>query len=134
MCFGVPASSIHYKNIFSIERGLRMKKRIIGILGTALVATMAFGVPVFAKSYSSDGYSFSSSWEAADSGSGWVIKYGFNTAMINEDYTHTRHDSLHHTASVSNANGTFADEDKAGQWAGIEVMHSGSTVNYGINW
>lgn len=113
-----------------------LKKKVFGLFSAAMVATMALGVPVSAasSSYSSSGHSFASAWEAADSGSSWTINYGFNTAWINEDYTHTLHDSLHHTATVSNANGAFSDEDSAGNWAGIEVRHSGSTVYYRISY
>jgi hypothetical protein len=31
-------------------------------------------------------------------------------------------------------NGTFSDQDSAGNWAGIEVTHSGSTVYYSITY
>lgn len=112
------------------------KKKFLGLFSMVVVATMALGVPVLAetKSYSSTGHSFNGAWEAADSGSDWTITYGFNTAWINEDYTHTLHNSLHHTATVSNANGAFSDEDRAGHPAGIEVRHSGSTVYYSISY
>ncbi|WP_458294272.1 mediterrocin family bacteriocin [Anoxybacteroides rupiense] len=35
---------------------------------------------------------------------------------------------------LRNANGTFSDQDSAGNWAGIEVTHSGSTVYYSITY
>lgn len=113
-----------------------IKRKILSALTTAMVAATVFAIPVSAATTtkSSSGRSFSSSWEAAASDSDWTMNYGFNTALINEDYTHTIHYSKHHTATVSNANGSFSDEDKAGNWAGIEVTHSGSSVYYSISY
>lgn len=83
--------------------------------------------------YSSSGKGFSNSWTKYDSRTNWVIEYGFNTKLINEDFTHTKHNTLHHTAIVKNNNGAYSDEDSGGSWAGIEVTHNGSTVYYYIS-
>lgn len=87
--------------------------------------------------YNSSGRSFTRDWELTTAGDGqtWLIKYGFNTAFINEDYTHTYHSTKHHVvATVSNDNGSFSDEDSRGRWAGIEVSHNGSSVTYSISY
>lgn len=111
-----------------------MKKKILGILSAALVAIMATGFPAYAETYTSSGQSFSSAWELAKSGSNWRIEYGYNTFLINEDYTHTLHFSKYHTAIVSNANGSFSSYNNPGQWASIEVTHSGNYVTYSISY
>ena len=84
--------------------------------------------------YSSKDHSFSSSWQAADSGTDWVIEYGFDKFLIDEDYAHTLHNSLHHTATVTNANGSYSDDAGAGNWAKVDITHSGATVSYSIQY
>ncbi|MGN7233640.1 mediterrocin family bacteriocin [Priestia megaterium] len=109
-----------------------MKKVLIG--ATVALGLLASSTSAFAAEYgySSGGRSFSKSWEAYGSGSNWVMEYGFNTAAINEDYTHTKHSTTSHTAIVKNANGQYSDNDTKGNWAGIEVTHSGSSIVYKI--
>lgn len=109
-----------------------MKKVLIGAsvaLGLLASSTSAFAAEY---GYSSGGRSFTKSWEAYGSGSNWVMEYGFNTAAINEDYTHTKHSTTSHTAIVKNANGQYSDNDTKGNWAGIDVRHSGSSIVYKI--
>ncbi|TCT21697.1 hypothetical protein EDD68_1101 [Melghiribacillus thermohalophilus] len=84
--------------------------------------------------YSSAGEGFDKAWENYAGTDEWFMEYGYNTAWINEDYTTTFHESRHHTATVSNANGSFTDEDDAGAKANISVRHSGSTVYYSISY
>lgn len=79
---------------------------------------------------SSSGHSFVADWKGVAEGKTWVMHYGFDTTLINEDYTKTKHMSRAHIAKVKNANGTHADSDSAGNWAGIEVRHKGSTIYY----
>lgn len=107
-----------------------MKKALVSAslaLGLLASSTTAFA-------YSSTGKSFSDSWTKYDSGTSWVIEYGFNESWVDEDFTHTKHDTKHHTAIVKNSNGSYADEDGAKNWAGIEVSHKGSTIYYYINY
>ncbi len=108
-----------------------MKKKIIRFLSVVLAATMVTGFPVYAESYRNT-KGFTEAWDAADSSPNWRIEYGYNTRFINEDYTHTLHFSKNHTAMVSNANGSFARSNNPGQWAIIEVTHSGNSVTYSI--
>ncbi|MED5050691.1 hypothetical protein P9850_02250 [Anoxybacillus rupiensis] len=111
-----------------------MKKSLISAslaLGLLASSTSAFAATY---EYSSKGRNFDKSWTAYNSGTNWAIEYGFNTDFINEDFTHTKHSTTRHIAKVRNANGTFSDQDSAGNWAGIEVTHSGSTVYYSITY
>ncbi|MDW7617785.1 hypothetical protein SC499_24705 [Peribacillus simplex] len=107
-----------------------MKKALV--CASLALGLLASSTSAFA--YSSTGKSFTDSWTKYDSGTTWVIEYGFNDSAINEDFTHTKHDTKHHTAVVKNNNGSFADEDSAQSWAGIEVTHNGSTIYYYINY
>ncbi len=98
--------------------------------GALALGLLASNSTAFA--YSSSGQTFTKSWEKSSTGTNWVINYGFNDAFINEDYTHTKHMTRAHIAEVKNSNGSHADSDKAGNWAGIEVTHKGSTIYYYI--
>ena len=111
-------------------------KKITALLLVVMFLAIVIAEPASAASstYSSTGRGFSQAWEATASGTSWLIKYGYNTAWINEDYTHTYHSSKSHVAIVSNANGSFTDYDIGGYWAGIEVTHSGSYVTYTISY
>lgn len=112
-----------------------MKKKISGVLSVTLMAILLTGITVNAESYTSGNKGFSKSWELSDkSPNKWEIVYGFNTTFINEDYTHTYHFSKHHTATVTNANGSYANDANAGRWAKIEVTHSGNSVKYSISY
>jgi hypothetical protein len=115
-----------------------MKKLLVNTsLALGLLAT-AFAVPATADAATvtknSSGKGFSKAWEVSTSGSNWLMKYGFNTSWIDEDYTHTTSSKYAHTATVSNANGAFTDYDSAGYWAEIEVTHSGTYVEYSITY
>lgn len=107
-----------------------MKKLLISSI-TALIllssSTSAFATEI---TRTSSGQSFNAAWELYASGTDWVMEYGYNTAWINEDYTHTKHNSTGHTAIVQNANGSHSNSDGAGNWAEIEVTHSGSSITY----
>lgn len=112
-----------------------MKKTLLSsMLAIGLLLSASASAFAETTTYNSNGQTFSKSWELPASGSGWLMKYGFNTAWINEDYTHTYHTTYHHTATVSNNNGAFSDEDSGGAWAGIEVTHRGSYIEYSITW
>ena len=114
-----------------------MKKKIIGTLSAALVAIMVLGFPVHAAThtYTSSGQNFSAPWELAyENPNVWKIVYGYNVFLIHEDYTHGVSFSKHHVATVTNANGAFSKDNEPGQWAKIEVTHSGSYVTYSISY
>lgn len=113
-----------------------MKKSILCIpialtLALTLFSSMTYAYDAFYFNYS-DGQSFEDAWELTDSGRNWEMTYGYNTSWINEDYTHTYNSQEDHYAGISNANGFFSDSDNAGQWAGIEVTHSGTDIAYSI--
>lgn len=104
---------------------------IIGILASGFVSSTADAA---SQAYSSTGHSFSKAWEATGEGTNWVMTYGYNTTLINEDYTHTLHNTTSHTAIVKNANGNYSSDGSKGNWAKIEVTHSGSSIQYTINY
>ncbi|HEO4727663.1 hypothetical protein [Finegoldia magna] len=112
-----------------------MKKLFSTLMASCLIAVFC-ATPAFARTrtFNSTGKSFDKSWELTSGDGNYLIKYGFNTAFINEDYTHTYHSNRHHVATVTNSNGSFSDEDNGGRWAGIEVRHSGNYVTYSISY
>lgn len=62
------------------------------------------------------------------------MKYGFNTAWIDEDYTHTYSSTNSHTAYVRTTKGEFTANAKAKKWAKIEVTHRTDNVTYRMEW
>ncbi|WP_146551439.1 hypothetical protein [Rummeliibacillus sp. SL167] len=112
-----------------------IKKIISSALALSLITGASFGFTksVDAASHSySNSKGFSSSWSAKDSGTNWLIKYGFNTAYIDEDYTWTTHTSKTSYAIVNNANGKYSDSASAANWAKVEVRHKGTSIKYTI--
>lgn len=105
-----------------------MKKMIISVL--MVVFVLALTTSAFATTISHSSSYFNSDWEYYDSGTNWVMIYGYNTSWINEDYTHTRHNTTTHTARVINGSGTFSKAKTAGSWAYVDVIHNGSPVTY----
>lgn len=101
----------------------------LGLLGSSMTSADAATV-----TKNSSGQSFSKAWELPASGANWLMKYGYNTAWIKEDYTHTTHSLYDHTATVSNGNGAYSKNSKKASWAKIEVRHSGSYVEYSITY
>lgn len=112
-----------------------MKKLFSTLMASCLIAVFC-ATPVFAQThtFNSAGQSFNQSWELTGGDGNYLIKYGFNTAFIDEDYTHTYHSSKHHVATVTNSRGSYSDEDYGGSWAGIEVRHSGNYITYSISY
>lgn len=95
-------------------------------------ATSAFAIT---ETYNSGGKTFQESWEVPQSGTNWLMKYGYNTDFWNEDYTHTYHTIYSHTAVVANGSGAYSDGDSAGNWAGIEVLHTSNVqIEYSLIW
>ncbi len=83
-------------------------------------------------------YTFSKDWEENkyiyyDDVYIGQIKYGYNTTLINEDYTHFNADFYTHFASVSNNKGLYKSGDKLKTvWATKEIRHSGSSGQFYI--
>ncbi|UZD44896.1 mediterrocin family bacteriocin [Peribacillus frigoritolerans] len=111
-----------------------MKKALVSAslaLGLLGASTSAFATDI---THTNGSKGFSSPWTSYDNGTNWTMDYGFNTSAINEDFTHTKHGTTSHIAKVRNFNGTHSDADTKGNWAGIEVKHSGSTITYIMTW
>lgn len=109
------------------------KKILTGAFGLSLLTGVAFTDSADAAVYTNGKHSFSSSWhekEAPTENS--LIKFGFNTDWINEDYTWTTDSGKKTWAYVHNNDGEHSDSASAASWAKVEVKHSGSSVKYEI--
>jgi len=83
----------------------------------------------------SSGKSFDSDWQASAYSGNATLIYGYNTVLINEDYSHAYHTSMDHAAIVGNDNGAFMSSRKAaGKEASIEVRHKGASIEYQNSW
>ncbi|MGG0239276.1 hypothetical protein [Bacillus rhizoplanae] len=113
-----------------------MFKKVIGsALALSLIAGAGFATSADAASYSyKNSKGFTSSWSATNSGTNWLIKYGYNTDWINEDYTHTTHSKYTNYAIVNNANGKYSTKASPGSWAKTEVTHAGTNITYTIEY
>ncbi|MGX9161944.1 mediterrocin family bacteriocin [Priestia megaterium] len=102
-------------------------------------ATLMLGagvlLPSTASAYSSgyyqysSGHSFKKAWSVADDF--YTMKYGYNTAWINEDFVHAYHSGTHE-AILENDNGAYSKESKTNTWAKLEVRHAGTKIMYGM--
>lgn len=109
-----------------------MKKALIcSVLFLALLGTST-SASALTHTKTSSGQTFTNTWSLPASGTNWLMTYGFNKEWIDEDFTHTTHSVYDHTAIVSNANGAYPKKGNKGDWAKIEVRHSGSYVEYSI--
>ena len=116
---------------------MKKTKKIISLL--TLLGILASPITANAQTLYTDNKwnskGFDKAWESTVSGTGYTYKYGYNTTWINEDYCHAIHDSFDHIAALSNGNGGFSSSIKgAGNWAKIEVRHSGTAILYGIRY
>ena len=107
--------------------------------GTALAfSLLAGGVFTFTESadaatYTNGTHKFTSSWyETRNPNSHSMIKYGFNTTAIDEDYTWTTSTTKKTFSYVHNNSGSYSANAAAGKWAKTEVRHSGSKISYEI--
>lgn len=104
---------------------------LLVVVGVFSISSSAFAAKI---ERTSAGKGFSKAWESSvNGGSGdntYTMIYGFNKYAIDEDYCHTYHNSLGHTAILTNATNTFSNSDKAGKWARVDVIHSGNSVTY----
>ena len=94
-------------------------------------------IPVNAATYyaNSSGKSFSKAWSVTKiNTSERTFKYGYNTTLINEDYTHTYHRSYSHSAYVKNSGSAYEKEASKGKYAKAEIQHHSGTVFYEYNY
>lgn len=117
-----------------------MKKSIVRTI-CVFMFTVILGVnmnvnPVLARDFSktNGSHTFSTAWEetAYFNGTSKLV-YGYNTYLINEDYSHSN--EKYSVAYVKNANGTF--KGKAAlttTWSKIEVTHAGTSITYGVTY
>lgn len=83
----------------------------------------------------SAGHGFGGAWQESGYNGGAMLIYGYNTFLVNEDYSWAYHTSNRHSAIVKNSNGAFMSAKKpAGSDAKIEVTHSGSFIEYQNTW
>ena len=121
------------KNIF--KWGYHYEKRILAIV---LVVIMSFSGTnmIYARDFrvSSAGHDFNGKWEeTALFGNGSKLVYGYNTFLINEDYSHSN--CKYSQAYLINARGTFrANAALTTTWSKIEVTHAGNFIYYGVTY
>ena len=124
---------------------IRENKVLIRILcGIILITGLLISTvdaSAITKTKTSSGHSFNKKWRAVyydGSKSAFRVKmnYGYNTTLINEDYTGTEGSTIgyyHHQAIVHNNNGTH--KGKYVKWSTdsrIEVRHKGKTITYKV--
>lgn len=112
---------------------MKKVKKAISIM--TLLAVLALPATVQAQQWkvNNDGRTFEQAWEAQEGDSSFGFIYGYNTTWINEDYCHSIY-QYYHDAALSNARGGFSSGASGGNWAKIEVRHSGTAVWYGMNY
>ncbi len=107
-------------------------KKIMSILMIS-VMLISSTVVVNATTYSknSSGESFKDEWyHTPVSTSDRTFKYGYNTTLINEDYTHTYHRTKTHHAYVKNTGTSQDSKGSAGDYAKSEITHHSGKVFY----
>lgn len=132
-----------YDNMSSVfvtnqkERKIIMRKILTKAVAGLMVAAMVASTNLTtAEAYSITNGSrgFKKAWELSvttDGGKG-ILKYGYNTTFINEDYAHAYHSTKSHYAYLKNGKGSFSGSNKAKKkWSKIEVTHNGSKITYG---
>lgn len=105
-----------------------MKKLLIFAL--MVVFMLALTTSTFATTIERSSTYFNSDWETVVNGTDYVMVYGYNTSWINEDYCHTKHNKVRHTAMVVNGSDSYTDTQNAAVWAYVDVIHNGSPVFY----
>lgn len=117
-----------------------MKKKIISATFAFAMGLLLIGFSntsvVFAATYSTtDGsHGFSSEWKEYRTFDGSsTLVYGYNTFLINEDYSHSN--KKYSQAYLTNANGTHrANAALYTTWSKIEVTHAGTSIVYGVTY
>lgn len=109
------------------------------ILLTSTIISNSANAEVMVSTTNRYGNNFDTSWEKAvcvysyDYAYIGDVTYGYNTFLINEDYTWTTSAQYFHKAMVQNPNGVFyGDEKDSMHTSKIEVTHRGTTPAYGI--
>lgn len=109
-------------------------KKLLLTMGLGIISIVAFSSSAYAlDSIGGAANDFSSAWERYASGDGGRanLVFGYNTFLINEDYSWATHSSKRHYAQVANGTGNhFGPDLGAGGTSKIEVVHSGSLVGY----
>lgn len=83
----------------------------------------------------SAGHGFGGAWQDSVYQGPATLLYGYNTFLINEDYSWAYHTTNKHSAIVKNSNGAFMSSKKdPGKEAKMEVTHSGSFIEYQNTW
>lgn len=115
-----------------------MKKKTINATLAIAIGILLTGFSkasiVSAANYSitNGNHGFKSAWENTIyfDGSSKLV-YGFNTFMIDEDYSHSN--KKYSQAYLTNTNGTYrANAALRTTWSKIEVRHAGNKVTYGV--
>lgn len=107
-----------------------LKKTVAFMLAMCMILA---AVPVSAAEYNanSSGKKFSGDWNVTSINTETrTFKYGFNTAAIDEDYTHTYHETKQHTAYVKNSARVQSVVKAEGKYAKAEIRHAAGTVYY----
>lgn len=113
------------KKIISATFAFAMGLLLIGFSNTSVVSAATY-------STTNGNKGFSSKWERTDyfDGSSKLV-YGYNTFLINEDYSHSN--KKYSQAYLTNANGTHrANAALNTTWSKIEVPHAGTSIVYGV--
>lgn len=114
-----------------------MRKKYTNVVaGIVLASVMMVGNTINTNAFSitNDGKGFSKAWELSvtSDDNKAILKYGFNTFAINEDYAHAYHSTKSHYAYLKNGKGSFSGKNKgSGSWSKIEITHKGSSIVYG---
>lgn len=84
---------------------------IVGIISFNILATTSSAETTTATSGT---HTFTKSWSATvkNSAGQGTLDYGFNTALINEDYAHGYHNTLDHYSSLKNKNGNYSSMNR----------------------
>ena len=113
------------------------------IMSIVMLVVLSLPMVVFAdttvQSYTNGSHTFSKSWNESKTIDyeyetfyyECVLTYGFNTALINEDYAYAYTDGAIHRSRIINDNGTHNGPwVVANEWSDKEVTHSGTSIKY----
>lgn len=119
------------------------KSRAIMII--SLVMLVVFALPIIAsaettaQSYKDGSHTFKKAWGESKTkyfrDAKCVLTYGYNTALINEDYANAYTVGSVHRSRIQNANGWHNGPWKvANEWSDKEVRHKGTSIVYRQTW
>lgn len=116
------------------------KTKVISIMAILLlliftISLSASIVGATTHKANSKGKSFKSSWSHTPiNTSNRTFKYGYDTTLINEDFTHTYHRTKKHTAYVKNTARAQSKTKSKGTYAKVEIRHASGTVYYSFSY